>query len=114
MKVKLSKYPRGDAKRRVSVEVDSFDSWSLDHTLALIILPALIQLKHTKHGVPSEFVDDKVEDYHDQRVFDFMQDDKDEVFEAIIASFATCVSTSFKIFFLTAIFSTTASITKSL
>ena len=81
MKVKLGKYPRGDAKRRVSVEVDSFDSWSLDHTLALIILPALIQLKHTKHGVPSEFVDDKVEDYHDQRVFDFMQEDKDEVFE---------------------------------
>lgn len=85
MKVSLGKYTKGVAKRRVSVEVDNFDSWSLDHTLALIILPALIQLKHTKHGVPSGFVDDKVEDYHDQRVFDFMQEDKDDVFDAGVA-----------------------------
>ncbi len=81
MKVNLGRYPSGATKRRVSVEIDNFDSWGLDHTLALIILPALIQLKHTKHGVPSSFIKDEVEDYHVQRVFDFMLEDKDQVFE---------------------------------
>ena len=82
MKVKLGKHPSGNAKRRVSIEVDSFDTWSLDHTLALIILPALIQLKNTKHGVPSNFVEDIADDWHSQDCFDFIKEDKDAVFEA--------------------------------
>jgi len=39
------------------VKIDRWDSWSADHTLALIILPLLQQLKTTKHGAP--FVDDE-------------------------------------------------------
>lgn len=44
-------------KRKISVKIDRWDSWSADHTLALIILPVLKQLKETKHGAP--FVDDE-------------------------------------------------------
>jgi len=38
------------------VKIDKHDTWSMDHTLANIILPMLKQLKDTKHGSP--FVDD--------------------------------------------------------
>jgi YD repeat-containing protein len=32
------------------VKIDHYDTWSMDHTLAPIILPMLKQLKATKHG----------------------------------------------------------------
>ena len=80
MKVNLGKF-YGWAERRIDVQIERHDTWSLDHTLALIILPALIQLKQSKCGVPSEFVNDISEEYDGQRCFDFMEDDKDEVFE---------------------------------
>ncbi len=38
------------------VKIDPWDTWSMDHTLAQIILPMLKQLKATKHGVPADFV----------------------------------------------------------
>lgn len=43
-------------KRKVRVRVDYYDTWGMDATLSLIILPMLKQLKETKHGSPS--VDD--------------------------------------------------------
>jgi hypothetical protein len=39
------------------VKIDRWDTWSMDHTLADIILPMLRQLQKDKHGAPS--VDDK-------------------------------------------------------
>ena len=39
-------------KRKISVRIDREDTWSMDHTLAYIILPMLKQLKATKHGSP--------------------------------------------------------------
>ena len=39
------------------VKIDRWDTWSMDHTLAHIVLPMLRQLKATKHGSP--FVDDE-------------------------------------------------------
>ena len=39
------------------VKIDRWDTWSMDHTLGLIALPMLKQLKATKHGSP--FVDDE-------------------------------------------------------
>jgi hypothetical protein len=39
------------------VKIDQWDTWSMDHTLAYIIHPMLIQLKETKHGAP--FTDDE-------------------------------------------------------
>ena len=34
------------------VKIDRYDTWSMDHTLADIILPMLKQLKDSKHGAP--------------------------------------------------------------
>ena len=39
------------------VKIDSYDTWSMDHTLAHMILPMLKQLRATKHGAP--LVDDE-------------------------------------------------------
>jgi hypothetical protein len=44
-------------QRKISVKIDRWDTWSMDDTLAYIILPMLKQLKETKHGAPP--VDDK-------------------------------------------------------
>ena len=38
--------------QKVNVRIDRWDTWSMDHTLAPIILPMLVQLKRTKHGAP--------------------------------------------------------------
>ena len=39
-------------KRQVYIRIDRHDSWSADHTLALIAVPLLKQLQLTKHGAP--------------------------------------------------------------
>ena len=39
-------------KQKTSVKIHNYDTWSMDHTLAPIILPMLVQLKETKHGAP--------------------------------------------------------------
>lgn len=44
-------------KRKIQVRIDPWDTWSMDHTLAHIILPMLKQLDATKHGAPH--VDDE-------------------------------------------------------
>ena len=44
-------------KRTVNIHIDKWDTWSMDSTLSMIILPMLIQLKATKHGSP--MVEDK-------------------------------------------------------
>jgi len=48
-----------DSKRNrtIKVRIDDYDTWSMDATLAYIILPMLKQLKKTTHGAPN--VDDK-------------------------------------------------------
>lgn len=66
MKIKISKYPTHrwyhnflfskfgyKNEQKVSVRIDPWDTWSMDHTLAKIILPMLIQLKATKHSAPT-------------------------------------------------------------
>ena len=37
-------------EQKVKVRIDKYDTWSMDHTLAHIILPMLKQLRDTKHG----------------------------------------------------------------
>jgi hypothetical protein len=44
-------------KRRVYIKIDKYDTWSMDNTLAHIILPMLKQMQATKHGGPQ--VDDE-------------------------------------------------------
>lgn len=43
--------------RKMKIKIDKWDTWSMDHTLALITLPMLKQLRDTKHGYP--LVDDE-------------------------------------------------------
>jgi len=82
MKIKIGKYPKGNGRRKVDVQIEGFDTWSLDHTLALIIYPALLQLKATKHGVPSEVVNDVGgEEWSQQESFDFYKETHDQAFE---------------------------------
>ena len=45
-------------KRKIQVHIDRWDTWSMDHTLALIVLPMLKQLKATKHGAPQVDIED--------------------------------------------------------
>ena len=52
MKVRIGPYRKN---RAFNIEIEPFDTWSMDHTLAPIIVPMLIQLQETKHGSP--FVD---------------------------------------------------------
>lgn len=53
MKIDIGPY-RGNRwfsrKRKVRIKYHNYDTWSLDHTLALIIAPGLQQLKDTNHG----------------------------------------------------------------
>lgn len=58
MKVNIGRYPKSQSKKRmIKVQIDPWDTWSMDYTLALIVHPMLVQLQDTKHGSP--FVDDE-------------------------------------------------------
>lgn len=52
MKVSIGNYPK-KGKRRISVKIDKWDTWNMDHTLALIVHPMLKQLLKTQHGAPN-------------------------------------------------------------
>ena len=53
MKVNIGKYPKNSSKeRKVKVQIDPWDTWSMDNTLALIVTPMLKQLKEKNHGAP--------------------------------------------------------------
>lgn len=74
---------RKNCKNKIDVvDIESFDTWSLDYTLALIILPALLQFKQQKTGIPSEFIADVTGSSHDsQGSFDFHIDTYDEAYD---------------------------------
>ena len=82
MKINIGKYPKGNGQRKVNIQIDKFDTWSMDHTLAMIIFPMLLQLKETKHGVPNEIVSDiGGENYSEQQSFDFYSETYQESFD---------------------------------
>lgn len=53
MKVTIGPYKDDDNPRKEEIVIHDYDTWNMDHTLALIILPMLKQLKETKHGAPN-------------------------------------------------------------
>lgn len=57
MKVHLGDYTHGDEERIVDIQIDPWDSFNADRTLALIALPLLKQLKEQTKGAP--YVDDE-------------------------------------------------------
>jgi hypothetical protein len=53
MKVAIGPYPKKSIDRKISVRIDKYDTWSMDSTLAHIVVPMLKQLKKTTHGAPN-------------------------------------------------------------
>ena len=51
MKVDIPSYEERD-EAGMQITIHKWDTWNMDHTLALIILPMLKQLKEEKHGSP--------------------------------------------------------------
>ena len=51
-------------EQKVKVHIDPWDTWSMDYTLASIILPMLHQLKETQHGAPFVDNEDVPEELH--------------------------------------------------
>jgi hypothetical protein len=58
MKVNIGKYHNNGAPRTIKVQIDPWDTVSADHTLSLIILPLLKQLKENQNGAPYVETDD--------------------------------------------------------
>jgi hypothetical protein len=82
MKVKIGKWTKTTNRRKVDIHIDSWDTWNADATLAMIIYPMLLQLRDTKHGVPSELVNEVGgEDYTDQSSFEFYKQTHDWAWE---------------------------------
>ena len=75
--------------RVVDVKIDYWDTWSMDSTLAPIILPMLKQMRDTNHGSPMVDMEDvpeymrttTTEDWDTQRVFDFYNEDVPEGYD---------------------------------
>jgi hypothetical protein len=42
-------------QRKIDIRIDKYDTWGMDHTLAMIIVPMLKQLRDTTHGYPAQF-----------------------------------------------------------
>ena len=53
---KLCEWIYSKRKRKIKITIDDYDTWSMDSTLSLIVLPMLKKLKNEKHGTP--LVDD--------------------------------------------------------
>ena len=80
MKIKIGNFPK-HGEQKVDIQIDPWDTWNMDGTLAKIIYPMLIQLKAVKHGVPSEFCEVGGEDYTEQDSFDFYKETHDDAWK---------------------------------
>ena len=54
--------------RTIKVHIDRWDTWSMDNTLAYIVLPMLKQLKETKHGAPYVDLKDVPKELHGKKL----------------------------------------------
>ena len=86
MRVKIGPYPKTNWIKQicgitdhqtVEIKIDPWDTWSMDHTLAYIIHPMLVQLKDTQHGYPSELTEQEWNDILDEMIWAFEQKCKD-------------------------------------
>tara|TARA_B100001093_G_C26677603_1_gene949002 strand:- start:278 stop:634 length:357 start_codon:yes stop_codon:yes gene_type:complete len=90
MKVKIGGYPNYrfyhnwlydwfgySPKQKTNIRIDKYDTWSMDHTLAMIIHPMLVQLKETTHGYPSELTEERWNEILDEMIWAFEQKCRD-------------------------------------
>ena len=59
--------------QKIKVRIDKCDTWSMDHTLAHVIHPMLVQLKATNHGYPSGLTEKKWDGIMDEMIWAFEQ-----------------------------------------
>ena len=68
MKVRIGPYRKNRATR---VEIEPYDTWSMDCTLAMIIHPMLVQLKATTHGYPGNLTEERWNEILDEMIWAF-------------------------------------------
>jgi hypothetical protein len=51
--VKFLNWIESKKERKIKIRIDKYDTWSMDHTLAQIVHPMLVQLHATNHGFAS-------------------------------------------------------------
>jgi hypothetical protein len=86
MKIKIGTYPTHrfyhnwlyswfgySPQQSVKVKIDKWDTWSMDHTLAHVIHPMLVQLKATTHGYPGGLTEKKWDSIMDEMIWAFEQ-----------------------------------------
>jgi len=57
MKIFIGEPPEdGNVDQEVNIQVDEWDTWALDYTLAQIIVPSLIKFRDTMRCYPESFV----------------------------------------------------------
>ena len=94
MKVKIGKYPTHrfyhnwlynwfgySPSQSVKVKIHNYDTWSMDDTLAPIILPMLVQLKETTHGHPADLTEQEWDEILDKMIWAFEQKCRDDWME---------------------------------
>ena len=94
MKVKIGKYPTHrfyhnwlynwfgySPSQSVKVKIHNYDTWSMDDTLAPIILPMLVQLKETTHGHPADLTEQEWDEILDEMIWAFEQKCRDDWME---------------------------------
>jgi hypothetical protein len=64
--------------QKVKVRIDPWDTWGMDHTLAYIIHPMLVQLKATNHGYPNGLTEKQWDDIMDEMIWTFEQKLRDD------------------------------------
>jgi hypothetical protein len=67
--------------QKIKVRIDKWDTWSMDHTLAHIVLPMLVQLKATQHGHPADLTEQEWDEILDEMIWAFEQKCRDDWME---------------------------------
>ena len=84
---KLCEWIHSKQKRKVVIKLDPWDTWNMDATVAMLVLPMLKQLKATSHSYATIHPDDvpehlrfvEHEEYDCQECFDFYRECTDKL-----------------------------------
>lgn len=68
--------------RRINIHLDDYDTWNMDYTLALIIVPMLKQLRDTGHGAPGDIIEFQQTSNQAQDSFPFYGEEDDMAWSA--------------------------------
>jgi hypothetical protein len=71
MKVEIGEYT--DEGQDIQITIHDYDVWSMDSTLALIIVPMLKKLKELQHGHPGELTKESWNEKLDEMIWAFEQ-----------------------------------------